>query len=86
MAEVMAGGGIYGRALKIPDEWPEPGATAGGGVRRQAPAVLKSHLVDIPTRPGQAALFSGSGMVLRDRYSGLYRGEPADRFPTSPCL
>ncbi|MEU6200472.1 hypothetical protein [Streptomyces sp. NPDC047061] len=53
---VAAGGGIYGRALKIPDGKPEPGAAAGEGVRRQAPSVRKSHLGDIPTCPCLAAL------------------------------
>ena len=51
---------MYGRALKIPDGRPKPGedagADAGGGVRRQAPAVLKSHLGDIPTCPCLPAL------------------------------
>ncbi|MFF4301998.1 hypothetical protein [Streptomyces sp. NPDC001601] len=63
MAEVVAGGGIYGRALKIADEWPEPGSTAGGGLRQQAPEVLKSHLAGIPTSPGLAARFSRSGVL-----------------------
>ncbi|MEU9412619.1 hypothetical protein AB0E08_43955 [Streptomyces sp. NPDC048281] len=53
---VASDGDIYGRSLKIPDGRPEPGADAGGGVRRQAPAVLKSHLGDIPTCPCLAAL------------------------------
>lgn len=63
MAEVMTGGGICGRARKIPDEWPEPGATAGGGTRRHAPAVLKSHPAGIPTSSRLAALVSRSGVL-----------------------
>lgn len=31
-------------------------------MRRQAPAILKSHLADIPTSPGLAALFPRSGV------------------------
>ncbi|MFF7467365.1 hypothetical protein [Streptomyces sp. NPDC008092] len=53
---VASDGDIYGRALRIPDGSPEPGADAAGGVRRQAPTVLKSRLGDIPTCPCLAAL------------------------------
>ncbi|GGN00531.1 hypothetical protein GCM10011578_022260 [Streptomyces fuscichromogenes] len=53
---VASDGGVYGRSLRIPDGGPEPGADAGGGVRRQPPSVLKSRPGDIPTCPCLAAL------------------------------
>ncbi|MDT7788128.1 MAG: hypothetical protein QOF58_6547 [Pseudonocardiales bacterium] len=52
---VASDGAIYGRTLQLP----APGTLRAGvasGVRRSRPAVLKSHLGDIPSCPCLAAL------------------------------